>query len=116
MKDIPYLYLQLRNIAQDRVYWGHAANVETHMAHSEETRCKLLLTGIRRRLVHGITKLPFLYSHSCHLAQDFHSRDDDLSLSDTHMTEHGTGNAQGTLRERSGNATGNATGNAPEVL
>ena len=36
VKDMPYLYLQLRNIAQDRVYWGHVASVLTHFADSQE--------------------------------------------------------------------------------
>ena len=36
VKDIPYLYLQLRNIVQDRVYWGHVTGVPTHIADSQE--------------------------------------------------------------------------------
>ena len=35
-KDIPYLYLQLRQLAQDRVYWGHITSVPTHIADSQE--------------------------------------------------------------------------------
>ena len=36
VKDIPYLYLQLRNIAQDRVYWGRVTCVPTQISDSQE--------------------------------------------------------------------------------
>ena len=35
-KDIPYLYLQLRQLAQDKLYWAHITSVPTHIADSQE--------------------------------------------------------------------------------